>query len=72
MKRNGVYESWRDKLLTVVSEQICAPCTDKRKENYKLDYGNPLNCGCRCECVDKILDYARQIEEDIQKFSKNE
>lgn len=72
MNKNIVYESWRDKLLKLVSKEICVPCTDKRKENYQVDYGNPLTCGCRCERVDKILDYAEQIDEDIKKFSKVE
>jgi len=72
MKKNETYESWRDKLISVVSERICASCTDKRKENYEINYKNPLSCGCRCDRVAKILDYAIQIDEDIKKYSKFE
>lgn len=72
MKNEDLYKSWRDKLLVLVSEQVCAQCTDERKEKYKINYANPLKCGCRCERVDKILANAQKIEEDIEKLSKSE
>ena len=62
--------TWRDKLLAVVSEQICIPCTDERKQQYNLDYDSPLNCGCRCERVNAILTNAKKIDEDIETYTK--
>lgn len=64
-----VYKTWRDKLLAVVSEKICMPCTDARKEKYTLDYDSPLQCGCRCERVNAILENAKKIDEDIEKHA---
>lgn len=70
MKNNDIYKSWRDKLLSLVSKQICIPCTDERKEQYILNYDNPLDCGCRCDRVENILANARKIDEDIEKYSQ--
>ena len=67
MKNDNIYKSWRDKLLSVISEQVCKPCTDKRKEQYTLDFDNPLVCGCCCNRVEDVLDNARKIDEDIKK-----
>ena len=51
----------RDKLLNMVSNSICKPCEDERKPLYKLNYENALNCECRCECVDKILEHVKKL-----------
>ena len=70
MKNNNIYKSWRDKLLLKVSENICMPCTDKRKEQYNINYDNPIDCGCRCDRVNRILENVRFIDEDIERYSK--
>ena len=69
MKNENIYKSWRDNLLSLISEQICTPCTDERKEQYTLNFDNPLVCGCRCDRVVDILDNARKIDDDIKKYS---
>jgi hypothetical protein len=53
----------------MVSEQICRPCVDERKKNLIVDYDNPLECGCRCDRVNNILEHARKINEDMKKYS---
>ena len=63
---DGIYRSWRDKLLWEIGERICKPCTDPRKEKYAINYGSPLECGCRCKRVNGILDCAGKIDEDIE------
>ena len=63
--------SWRDRLLSAVAERICNPCTDKRKEQYNMNFDNPLECGCRCERVETILAYAEKIDDDIEKYAKD-
>lgn len=70
MKNENIYKSWRDKLLLTLSEEICKPCTDEQKQQYALNFDNPLVCGCRCNRVEGILDDARKIDEDIKKYSK--
>lgn len=70
MKNNNIYKSWRDKLLLVISEEICMPCTDERKAQYALNLDNPLKCGCCCNHVEYILENAKEIDEDIKKYSK--
>lgn len=70
MKEINIYKSWRDKLLSEISEQICKPCIDERKKQYSLNYDNPLVCGCSCNRVEGILDNARRIDEDIKIHSK--
>jgi len=70
MDNYKIYQSWRDKLLTVVSNQICQPCEDPRKEIYVLDYENPLNCGCYCERVESILENAKKIDDDLKTYAE--
>lgn len=69
MKNTEKYEIWRDKLLSVVSKQLCMPCTDKRKEQYIIDYNNPLNCDCHCDSVNSIIAQARKIDKYIKDYS---
>ena len=69
MRNDDIYKSWRDKLLAVAGEQICQPCTDGRKKQFNLNYDNPLLCGCRCERMEVILESARKIDEDLEKYS---
>lgn len=70
MKDKDIYKSWRDQLLMAVSENICRSCTDERKKLYTINYDNPLECGCRCERVNAILEKAEQIDMDIKKYSE--
>lgn len=65
MKSNEMYKSWRDELLSQVSNEICARCTDERKEQHVINYDNPLACGCRCDRVESILESVREIDGDI-------
>lgn len=61
-------QRWRDKILHGVAEHVCRPCSDPIKKNAELDYDNPLNCGCHCERVEKILSRAADIDADIAKL----
>lgn len=64
-----MYQEWRDKLLKIISTEICQPCTDPQKHDKCLDYNNPLVCECRCHRVDEILAKANAIDADIMKYS---
>lgn len=59
-----LYRRWRDLLLQQV-KGICMECTDPRKEKAKLDFDNPLNCGCRCERVEGVLTRVEEIDKDL-------
>lgn len=69
MKNINIYKSWRDKLLLAVSKEICMPCAGERKEQYILNYDNPLNCGCNCVRVESILANVREINGEVEKNS---
>ena len=71
MKEDDIYKLWRDHLLIAISERICKPCTDERKKKYTINYENPLLCGCRCDRVNEILEKARELDEDISKYSED-
>ena len=70
MKNIDTYKSWRDKLLSMVSNNICMSCTDKRKEQYNINYENPLLCDCHCHRVENILEHVRNINEELERSSK--
>ena len=70
MTDQSLYKEWRDKLLRLVSEEVCKPCTDPNKQDKCLDYSNPLACECRCYRVDDILAKAAQIDADIIKYGQ--
>ena len=72
MENYETYQYWRDKLLTEVSNKLCQPCEDPRKEKYALDFENPLNCDCYCERVESILEKAKEIDKDIEEKSIKE
>lgn len=65
-KSIALYQNWHDKLLNSIRE-ICTKCVDPRKEKERLDLANPLNCSCRCECVDGPLSNVMNINADIKK-----
>jgi hypothetical protein len=69
-EEKALYQRWRDQLLWTVGHVICRNCTDPRSENLKLDYDNPLNCECRCEHVENILEKANNI--DVQLRTSND
>ena len=71
MDNINMYKTWRDSLLAELSKYLCAPCTDERKNHYNLDYQNPLKCGCHCERVENILMSAKEIDNEIKKYSKD-
>jgi len=62
------YESSRDDFLKNISENICKPCTAKQKEKMKVDYINPLKCGCRCERVENLLIIASNLDSKIKEL----
>ncbi|MCK5723924.1 MAG: hypothetical protein KAI84_15435 [Gammaproteobacteria bacterium] len=70
MEKNLIilYQENRDDLLKIVSEKLCISCTDPHKNNKKIDYINPLNCECRCERVDNIIEKASDLDNDIKKI----
>ena len=70
MESYETYQSWRDKLLTAIGNQICQPCEDPRKEKYALDFENPLNCSCCCERVESILENAKKIDEELKTYAE--
>jgi len=69
MNSIDMYKSWRDTLLSEVSNNICKPCTDKQKEQFNINYDNPLYCDCHCDQVEDILENARIINEGIKILS---
>jgi len=69
VKNIDIYKSWRDKLLSMISENICTPCTDKRKEQFNIDNCGPLLSGCRCHRVEKILENVKNIDEYLEKYA---
>jgi len=70
MESYEAYQSWRDKLLTAISNNICQPCDDPRKEKHALDFKNPLNCGCYCQRVGSILENVKNIENELKKHTE--
>jgi len=70
MENYDTYQSWRDKLLTEISNRICQPCEDPRREKYDLNFENPLNCGCSCDRVEIILENAKQIDKELKTYDE--
>lgn len=59
---NELYQKWRDQLLAEISDTICKPCSDPRKDKCKLNYKQPLLCGCCCDRVEKMIKTAKLID----------
>ena len=69
MKNDDVYAEWRDKLLWIIGHKICKGCNNPQKLNVRMDYENPLKCGCHCERIDKVLVRVAEIDNDIAEYS---
>ena len=46
---------FKKRVVHDIAETICRPCTDPRRLKYDLNYENPVECGCRCKTVDRLL-----------------
>ena len=50
-----------EEIVRTVRQNICEPCADPQKDQFQIDPNDPLNCLCRCERVESLLDSAAMI-----------
>ena len=60
-KYEQTYRKMAEGLLNEIGQNICPPCRDPRKETAVLNYDAPLECGCRCDRVEGILNNVRDM-----------
>ncbi len=46
-------------ILAVVRDNICKPCVSQGLNMIDVDFENPLECQCRCEKVQELLNTAK-------------
>jgi len=45
----------KEKLVGLIRNTFCRPCTDPRRRGKTLDFENPLRSDCLCERVDLLI-----------------
>ena len=60
MASHDTLEFLRNRLVKDISQLVCKPCSDSRKDGLILNFDDPVACPCRCQTVEHLI--ARLIE----------
>ena len=71
MASHDTLEFLRNRLVKDIANLLCIPCTDERKNQYTMNYEDPVACLCRCETTVPLLQRLIEVETALQISTKH-